>query len=293
MSRTRKSRSNRTAKNSYSRTKKAHLESLEPKQLLDASGLFATFEVEDASQAQIDLSVTEAAASREIVFIDSAVEDHAALTADISSSAEIVMLDADRDGIEQIAEILSSRSDISAIHIVSHGDQAELRLGNATLTADSMAGEHADELATIRAALSDSADILIYGCDFGQGEAGLDAAEQLAERTGADVAASDDLTGAADRGGDWDLELNVGSIEAQSFEALAFSGLLTSQNEVLTTVLFDGTTFDTDPLDDGSGNGVHTPGLDGGENNNVVKTFDNFAVRIDWNVNEDLSLIHI
>ena len=60
-----------------------------------------------------------------------------------------------------------------------------------------------------------------------------------------------------------------------------------SQNEVLINVLYDGTSFDTDPLDDGSGNGVHTPGLDGGENNNVVKTYDTFAVRIDWNVNED------
>ena len=133
MSHKRKSRPNRKEKNSYSQTKKAHLESLEPKQLLDASGLFSTFEVDDASQAQIDLSVAEEAASREIVFIDSAVEDHAALTADISSSAEVVMLDADRDGIEQIAEILASRSDISAIHIVSHGDQAELQLGNACL----------------------------------------------------------------------------------------------------------------------------------------------------------------
>ena len=60
-----------------------------------------------------------------------------------------------------------------------------------------------------------------------------------------------------------------------------------SQNEVLTTVLYDGTQFDTDPLDDGSGNGVHTPGLDGNAQNNVVKTHDTFAVRVDWNVNED------
>lgn len=45
-----------------------------------------------------------------------------------------------------------------------------------------------------------------------------------------------------------------------------------SQNEVLINVLYDGTSFDTDPLDDGSGNGVHTPGLDGGENNKETST---------------------
>ena len=60
-----------------------------------------------------------------------------------------------------------------------------------------------------------------------------------------------------------------------------------SQNEILTTVLYDGTQFDVDPLDDGSGDGVHTPGLDADANNNVVKTHDTFAVRVDWNVNED------
>ena len=49
--------------------------------------------------------------------------------------------------------------------------------------------------------------------------------------------------------------------------ALMFSTVLVpaqlaaqSQNEILTTVLFDGTQFDVDPLDNGTGDGVHTPG---------------------------------
>ena len=59
-----------------------------------------------------------------------------------------------------------------------------------------------------------------------------------------------------------------------------------SQNEILTTVLYDGTQFDFDPLDNGTGDGVHTPGLDADAQNNVVKTHDTFAVRVDWNINE-------
>ena len=58
-----------------------------------------------------------------------------------------------------------------------------------------------------------------------------------------------------------------------------------SQNEVLTTVLYDGTQFDADSADDGAG--AHTPGLDASAQNNVVKTHDTFAARVDWNVNED------
>lgn len=64
-----------------------------------------------------------------------------------------------------------------------------------------------------------------------------------------------------------------------------------SQNEVLLGLSYDGTrTFDTDPLDDGNaypGTSPHTPGLDARADNGVVRTYDLFGVRIDWNVNED------
>ena len=76
-----------------------------------------------------------------------------------------------------------------------------------------MNGVYADELAAIGQSLSEKADLLIYGCNFGQGELGGNAAARLAQLTGADVAASVDLTGHADLGGDWDLEYSVGSIE--------------------------------------------------------------------------------
>ena len=58
------------------------------------------------------------------------------------------------------------------------------------------------------------------------------------------------------------------------------------QNEIILSVDFDGTAGFADALDDGSGNGVHTPGNDGGPNNNVVRTNDQIQYRIDWNVNE-------
>ena len=55
---------------------------------------------------------------------------------------------------------------------------------------------------------------------------GTDFIETISDITGADVAASDDLTGAADKGGDWDLEFAAGTIETQSFSAVAFDGVL-------------------------------------------------------------------
>ena len=55
-------------------------------------------------------------------------------------------------------------------------------------------------------------DILVYGCDFGKGALGNAAATELSWLTKADVSTSTDLTGAADLGGDWTFERNVGAI---------------------------------------------------------------------------------
>ncbi|MGH8537584.1 MAG: DUF4347 domain-containing protein, partial [Gammaproteobacteria bacterium] len=186
----------------------------------------------DANEQLLEALATHQppAGRREIVFIDTSVEDYQKLIAGIDPSAEVVLLDATRDGVEQIAEALAGRSGIDAIHIVSHGSQAELRLGTARLTLDSMTGRYVDELAVLGQALTDEADLLVYGCDFGQGQLGQEAATTLARITGADVAASEDATGHTTLGGDWDLEFRAGSVETTavlSFEAQAnFMGLL-------------------------------------------------------------------
>lgn len=59
-----------------------------------------------------------------------------------------------------------------------------------------------------------------------------------------------------------------------------------NQNEIVISPLFDGAAaFDeSDPRD--NGNGQHTPGLDIDANNRVVRSYDSFAVALDWDVNE-------
>jgi large repetitive protein len=163
----------------------------------------------------------------EIIFVDAVVAD---IADDLSwHSGEVHVLDANRDGVEQMAEILNGRTGIDAIHIISHGTPGRLELGNTTLDATSMAGEHADELAAIRAALSDEADLLLYGCDVSSTEAGVAFVEALSEATGADVAASNDDTGAEALGGDWVLETQVGGdIETAVITATQMAGLLTT-----------------------------------------------------------------
>ena len=164
--------------------------------------------------------------SHEIAFVDGSLEDIDQLLSEIDPSVEIIMLDVTQDGVEQIAAALNGRDDIDAIHILSHGSPGQLTLGTGTLTAESIQGDYADELAVVRDALSEHGDILIYGCDFSAGTLGEETAQLLSDATGADIAASDDDTGHDSLGGDWDLETQIGTIDVDAIQAVNWEQLM-------------------------------------------------------------------
>jgi VCBS repeat-containing protein len=164
-----------------------------------------------------------------IAFVDTQVAGFDGIISAMGPEVEVHLISAGQDGVAQMAGVLAGRSDISAVHIISHGTAGSLALGSTALTAASMQGEHAGHLATIAAALSGDADILIYGCDFGAGAAGQEAVQLLASATGADVAASSDITGAAELGGDWTLEVQQGEITTASLAAWNWFSTLASQ----------------------------------------------------------------
>ncbi|MBK7656938.1 MAG: DUF4347 domain-containing protein [Betaproteobacteria bacterium] len=86
--------------------------------------------------------------------------------------------------------------------------------------------DHADTLAQIGSALTQDGDWLMYGCNVAAGAAGVDLIGQLVQASGADVAASTDLTGAATAGGDWVLEYAAGSIDAAAMPVSQYDQLL-------------------------------------------------------------------
>jgi VCBS repeat-containing protein len=209
-----------------------------------------------------------------IVFVESDVQDYQTLLAGLAPGTEVHVLDAGADGLARMAQVLEGRSDIDALHIISHGKEGAVSLGALLLTVDNMAA-HAGDLATIRAALDPDADILLYGCDVGAGTNGATFVEQLAKATGADVAASTDATGSTRLGGNWTLERSAGTVDAAPLfsEATAadFNGLLASisngeqrfdgydsstdlmQGGVFKVTGFDGTGHNYDLAGDASG----------------------------------------
>ena len=159
----------------------------------------------------------------DVYVVDAGVQGYEALVDAVPEDAILVLVGEGESGVDALRAAVEGREGLGSIHILSHGEAGEIELGTDVLTAATVAGEHADALRAIGASLSESGDILIYGCDFGQDRTAMSA---LAAVTGADIAASTDDTGAAAVGGDWDLEAAVGLIEATGFRAAAFAGLL-------------------------------------------------------------------
>lgn len=180
--------------------------------------------VSDARLFSQDDTGSVAEVSRELVIVDTSVEDYQQLVDDIlgeddpNRDIEVVTIDGTLDGIEQISGILAAYSDLDALHIVSHGSDAGVNLGDVWLTRDNLGG-YAAEIAQWGNALSASGDLLILGCDLASSSDGRELLESISTLTGADVAASDDDTGYAPRGGDWDLEYVIGAMET----SIAFS----------------------------------------------------------------------
>ncbi|WP_313170887.1 DUF4347 domain-containing protein, partial [Massilia oculi] len=170
----------------------------------------------------------------EIAFIDTSIAGYQTLLDGLREGVEALLIDGARDGLAQIAAALAGRSGIEAIHLFTHGAPGVLQLG-ATLLTEAGLADHAADLGVLRSALADGADLLLYGCDVGAGAVGESFLQALSAATGADVAASVDLSGSALLGGDWELEATTGGIEAHSAltpEARnAFAGVLAVEDE--------------------------------------------------------------
>ncbi len=162
----------------------------------------------------------------EVIFIDQGVPNWQDMVEDIQSSAiagqiEIVTIDSGRDGISQIGEVLGRFSNISTIHLVSHGAAGEIGLGNSILSLETLSAR-AGEIAQWNTALNSGADLRIYGCNVAASAAGRALTESLAALCDCDVAASDDTTGHGSLGGDWDLEVTWGDIDSDLVFSMEF-----------------------------------------------------------------------
>ncbi|MFZ6780587.1 DUF4347 domain-containing protein, partial [Undibacterium sp. Ji83W] len=154
-------------------------------------------------------------AAHEVVFVDTTLQNWQSLIGNLKPGTEVITLDPLKNGVQQMADALQGKADITAVHVVSHGGEGYLVVGNTMLSSYNLTDYQAS-LATIKKAMAPGADILLYGCDVAKGDAGAHFVNELAKATGTDVAASTNDTGAH---GDWVLEYHSGAVETTAIAA--------------------------------------------------------------------------
>ncbi|MEB3278588.1 MAG: DUF4347 domain-containing protein [Lyngbya sp.] len=174
--------------------------------------------------------------SKNLVCIDAKVESYKYLCQGVLRGSEVIVLNSNQDGVEQITELLRHRirhttaPRIQTLHIVSHGSPGCLYLGNSQLSIDTL-DRYADQLQQWRGALTQDAEILLYGCHVAQDESqqphpSLNLTDQSAfshlfispfiqkiqQLTGAKIAASSTKIGSKNLGGNWELDIQTDKI---------------------------------------------------------------------------------
>ena len=159
---------------------------------------------------------------KEIVFIDSGVDNYQTIVDAIDSSKSIYLIDSNENGFTKMQNVLQDQSDIDAVHIIGHASTGQVVLGNSILNADTI-NSFSSTLQSIGSSLTQNGDLLFYGCNLAQGEQGKLLLQQIGNITQADIAASDDITG---QGGDWELEHNYGIVETKGIEVVDYNSFL-------------------------------------------------------------------
>ncbi len=150
---------------------------------------------------------------REVIVVDWKVTDWQTLTAGVDPSTPVIFLEPGESGVAGVAEALAGYQNLDAVHLVTHGTNGTLLLGEDTLSSANLA-QFSPQLEQIGSHLKSGGDVMLYGCSVASTDAGKAFIDDFAAALGGDVdvAASDDRTGATRLNGDWDLEYSTGQI---------------------------------------------------------------------------------
>ena len=160
--------------------------------------------------------------TNELVFVDTATPDYQKLVDSMRESAlaegrnlEFVLIEQERDGIRKITDTLAQKSDLDAIHIVSHAEDGSVQLGQGEARLRDAGEARGRDQELGRGAHRRAATSCSTAAISPQPPRASRCVDAMSRLTGADVAASEDADRRGRQGGDWELEFKTGSIEAR------------------------------------------------------------------------------
>lgn len=128
---------------------------------------------------------------------------------------DILILNNNQNGIEQITTALNNYQNLDAVHIITQGNNDQVQLGDSNLSYDNI-DAYSRDIANWGNALSQNADFLIYGSNLSSSDTGLSLIDSLSVLTGADISENEDLSRTEKSNGDLGSEYKYGNIGANT-----------------------------------------------------------------------------
>ncbi len=143
---------------------------------------------------------TQAPPAERVVFVESSVPQARMLLAGLAPGIDGVLLDAQGNGLREMAAFLTQRSELTAIDVVAHGQSGVVNLGALNLDEATLAADR-PQLGVLAAALGGQGSLDLWSCDVAAGSSGRAFVNDLAAASGGHVAAARHLVGAVSLGG--------------------------------------------------------------------------------------------
>ncbi len=163
----------------------------------------------------LSCSLSQSQVIRELAVIDRGITGYEEIVGSINKNMTILLLGTEGDQIRNLTAELKKYTDLDALHLFVHGEDAVLMFDHIAL--------HPGNIDDLEPVLSEwkqsfrkNGDLLIYSCDMARSCAGRELIRRISEVTGLDIAASTDLTGYDKLNGNWELEYMEGEIEAHA-----------------------------------------------------------------------------
>lgn len=153
-----------------------------------------------------------------LLVVDAGVENATFLIEDIQSAHpqfewQVVFIQAQQEGLERVTKALAQSPNITAVDIISHGQPGGFNLGVNHISLETLAA-YSQTFEQWGSLLPPKTALFIYGCHLAQSFQGQQLLWVLNRLTGANIAASTNVTGTAD-GADWALEFQTGPLISQ------------------------------------------------------------------------------
>ncbi len=185
-----------------------------------------------------DLTIHTNAIS-ELLIVDQNIKDYRQFSRLMKPGVALVEIPQGVDGFSFLLKSLAKYQHLKAVHLFSHANAGELLLGK-TLIDSKTLNSHPEFAQVVNKSIKAGGDFLLYGCELAKGEKGDEFLQIIKGKTHVDLAASTDMTGNIAFKGNWNLEVQKGSIETKP---LANSIAMKDFTELLQTTTFQGSSW--------------------------------------------------